>query len=546
MPRDGGTFTMAQDAPDRLDPACVDDVYEATIVNQIFDGLLTFDTHLNTMPCVASSWVISPDGTVYTFHLRPGVRFHDGSLVTADDVVYSLTRVFDLPEDQSSLAREYLCHILGSQEYDDGRAAAIRGLEALSPDVVRITLRQPYASFLAVLASEPARIVPKNYVERVGNDEFARRPIGCGPFRFAAWVPDRVVLTRVRTYAAAPARLDSLVFELPQQNARDYAASHFLSGELSAAVVPDGRLSEFQNHPGVTLLTRQELSMTFLGLNAKLAPFDDVRVRQAFALAIDRDALIQTDPSGRIPPNGILPPGMPGYTPESKLLPFDPERARTLLSEAGHPGGAGLKPVVYTAANQTRQAQALFETLRAQVAAVGFDLRIESLGWREFSQRLSTQRLQCFSVTWVADIPDPDSFLYPMCHSAGSANFSGYSDPEVDRLLLTGRGTRSSLERLDVYRGAERRILQAAAVVPLFHPLSAIAIQNDVRGLNVTAMGVGNLPMERVWLASSRKEEAVATAAATGPAIAASPAPLTAASTAPASAPGGSLSGRMP
>jgi peptide/nickel transport system substrate-binding protein/oligopeptide transport system substrate-binding protein len=502
-PRDGGTFVMVQDAPDRLDPACVDDVYEATIVNQVFDGLLSFDAHLETVPCVAASWVISPDGTVYTFELRPDVRFHDGTSLTADDVVYSLTRVFDLPADESSLAREYLNHILGSEEYARHAAERIRGLEALSPHRVRITLRQPYASFLAVLASELARIVPRHYVERVGADAFARHPVGSGPFRFAGWEAERIVLVRWLDYGFTVAKLDSLVYELPVQNTRDVAVQRFLDGRASAVVVPDGRLSEFRGRPGMRLLTRQELSLTFLGLNRRCRPFDDVRVRQAFALAIDRDALLRSETTARVPSNGILPPGMPGYTPESKLLVHDPAHARDLLAAAGFPAGRGLAPIVFTGASHSAHAKALFEVIRQQVAVVGFDLRAESLSWRDFSQRLSDQRLQCFNVTWVADIPDPDSFLFPLSSSAGSANFASYTCPDVDALLLHGRAARSSLARLDIYRKAERMILQDAPIVPLFHPLSVIAVQDRVRGLNVTAMGVGNLFMELVWLADA-------------------------------------------
>src|SRR5262249_45191878 len=152
----------------------------------------------------ASSWTISADGTVHTFELKRGVRFHDGTEVTAEDVVYSLRRVFELPESQTSLARQYLCHILGAREYAAGKADHVRGLEVLGSHCVRITLEYPYAPFLAVLASEIAHIVPEHVVERVGAVEFAHHPVGSGPFRFAAWIPDqRIVLTAFRG-AGAP------------------------------------------------------------------------------------------------------------------------------------------------------------------------------------------------------------------------------------------------------------------------------------------------------------------------------------------------------
>ena len=501
---------MAQDAPDRLDPACVDDVYEATLVNQIFDGLLAFDIHLNTIPCIASSWVISPDGLTYTFRLRDNARFHDGKPVTSADVVYSLSRVFDLPEEQAGLARQYLCHIRGSADYAARRTKTISGLEAPSPTAVRITLDHAYAPFLAVLASEMTRIVPKHYVEQVGDEEFARNPIGSGPFKLAQRDRSRIILIAARGQPNAHAHVDSLVFVIPNEDWRDYAPREFLAGRLDAALVPEGRLSEFRGHADSRVLTRHELSLSFLGLNPTMKPFDDIRVRRAFAHAIDRDAILARDRTARIPPNGILPPGMPGYTPESKLIPYDPEAAARLLQQAGYPNGEGLPPVRFTFAMRSESGRVLVQQIREQVERVGFRFVLEELSWAEFSARLDSKRVQCLNVTWVADIPDPDSFLYPMCASDGSANFHHYSNSDVDSLLVLGRARRSSQERLAIYRKAERQTLLDATIIPLYHPLTAMAVASNVRGFTISPMGVGSLAMETVWLADAPRAEAAA------------------------------------
>ena len=517
-PRDGGTLRLAQDAPDRIDPACVDDAYEASLVNQVFEGLLAFDTHLNTVPGIASSWIISPDGTVYTFELRAGVPFHDSSEVTAEDVVFSLQRVFDLPEEQSGLARAYLGHILGSQEYAEHHTKKLRGLEIVSPHEVRITLEHPYSPFLAVLASEMARIVPKHVVERIGDEAFAHRPVGSGPFRLTRWVPNQsIVLTAFRAPNAVHAHLDSIVIDTPQGNVREYAPRLFLDGKLSAVVVPDGRLRDFQGNPNWHVVSRQELSLTFLELNPHQPPFNDIRVRRAFALALDRNAILGGDTGVRIPPNGILPPGMPGYTPESKLLPHDAITAEQLLVAAGHPGGRGLSPVRITFAMTSTQGRALFEQVHAQLAAVGFRIKLQELPWREFRPLLNSHSLQCLNVTWTADIPDPDSFLYPTCASDGSGNFVGYSNPAVDSLLLRGRSTRSTIERLEIYRDAERLILQDATLIPLFHPLGAIAVQEYVHGFTFSAMGWASMALGNVWFdsAASRLDPLAVKVAAT-------------------------------
>ncbi len=500
LPTHGGSFRMAQDTPASLDPACLDDVYEATVINQIFDGLLRFDGSLNIVPCVADLWEVSPDGLVYTFHLKPGVRFHDGSEVTADDVVYSFSRIFKLPPESTTLAREYLGHILGTQEYAQGKTDSIAGLQALGDYDLRIELAHPFASFLAVVASDPSRIVPRRYVERVGDARFGREPVGCGPFRLARWSDKDIVLVADPGYHLQGARLDSLCFELPGDKVRDYAAAAFFAGRLSAALVPQGRLAEFQSRPGARILTRQELSLTFIGLNQKRPPFDDVRVRQAFACAIDRDEILRQEAAARVAPTGILPPGMPGYTPTPKLLQYDPERSRALLAAAGYPEGRGLPRIVFTTASQTQQSQQILDALSRQLAAVGIRLEIEKRSWLDFSSALTAQKLQCFTVTWLADIPDPDSILYPLGQSEGSANFANYRNPRVDSLLSEGRGARFGLGRMKIYRTVERLLLDDAAVVPLFHPLQALAVQETVRGVHMTPMGIGNIAMEEVWL----------------------------------------------
>lgn len=500
-PHKGGTLHMAQSSPGTLDPACLDDVYEASLVNQLFEGLLSFDANLNVVPCIAESWRISRDGQTYTFLLKQGVLFHDGTEVTADDFVYSFTRVFDLDPRLTNLAREYLSHIEGSQAYADRKAKRIAGLTAVSPYELRITLDRPFASFLAVLAMEMSRVVPSEYAERVGADAFSTHPVGSGPFQLAAWDPDRrIVMTAFDRYHQGRAHLDSLVFDLPTDNAREYAISGFLSGRLDAVVVPEGRLAAFRQIPTASVVLRQELSLTFLAMNQQFAPFDDARVRRAFAMAIDHERLRQVSGEELVLPTGIMPPGMPGYAPEPRLARFDQAGARELLSQAGFGPQKRLPRIVHTTSNESAVARRIYEEIAKQLAAVGFQMTTEYQGWLEFDRRLRARELQCFSLTWVADIPDPDSFLYPLFHTGGSANFTFYDQPAVNELLKLGRNTRSTLERWDLYRGAERRILEDSPVVPLFHPQSVIAVRENVRDLVVTPMGVGSLAMEHVWL----------------------------------------------
>jgi peptide/nickel transport system substrate-binding protein/oligopeptide transport system substrate-binding protein len=501
----GGTFRMAQASPRNLDPVRLQSVYESTVVNQIYDGLVSFDANLNTVPCLAESWTISRDGTVYTFHLKPGVLFHNGSELTTEDFIYSITRAFRLPSEEGSLARAYLSHIAGTDDFLEGNADWISGLEALSSHDVRITLERPFASFLAVLAMDCSRVVPKDYVEAVGDAEFGRRPVGAGPFVLKEWRQgERIVLTAFEDYHLGRAWLDSLVFETPADNRRDYASNAFLRGRLSVLEVQPGQVAELRQRSGIQIASRQELSLTFLALNVDREPFDDPRVRKAFALALDRGALFGGNDPARTVPSGILPPGMPGYTREEKLFPCDPERARALLAEAGYPGGEGLPPIVMVTSDQSAQATVFNSKLATQMAVVGFQVHSEPLGWLDFFARLEASDGHCFTLNWVADIPDPDSFLYPLFHSRGATNYMRYSNGHVDDLLAAGRRARSALDRLQIYREAEKLIIEDAPMVPLYHTVMVVAARPEVRGLDMTPMGMGNIALEQVWLAPIR------------------------------------------
>jgi len=346
-----------------------------------------------------------------------------------------------------------------------------------------------------------SRVVPKHYVETVGDADFGRAPVGAGPFVLKEWTKgERIILTAFEDYHQGRAWLDSLVFETPQDNRRDYAANAFLRGRLSVLEVQPGQVAELQQRTGIQLASRQELSLTFLALNVDREPFDDPRVRRAFALALDRPDLFGGDDPARTVPRGILPPGMPGYTREQKLFPHDPIRARRLLAEAGYPGGEGLPPIIMVTSDQSAQATVFNSKLATQMAQVGFQLRCEPLGWLDFFARLEASDGHAFSLNWVADIPDPDSFLYPLFHSRGATNYMRYTNPHVDELLAAGRRARSSLDRLQIYREAERLIIEDAPMVPLYHTVMVVAARPEVRGLDMTPMGMGNISLERVWL----------------------------------------------
>jgi ABC-type transport system substrate-binding protein len=204
----------------------------------------------------------------------------------------------------------------------------------------------------------------------------------------------------------------------------------------------------------------------------------------------------------------MLPPGFPGYTPDSKMPVYNPTLSRELLRKAGYPDGKGLPTIVHGLADPSDEDLALIRGIAAQLSRVGFHLEPRATSWEEFDQSLRTGEFLTFSLTWVADIPDPDSFFYPLFHSHGSVNYTGYSSPVVDQLLDAGRRGTTDGPRIASYRQVERKLLHDLPVFPLNHSLAVICVRSDVHGFQMSPMGFGNLALEKIWFAPHTAEVA--------------------------------------
>lgn len=495
----GGTLHIAQIAPMSLDPGFVDDSYEAALVNQIHDGLLRHDSNLNLVPSLATSWQISRDGREYRFELKQGVRFQDGSPVTASDFVFSFSRIFRLDPEQATLAREYLGVIEGAGAYARGEAESISGLATEGDYVLLVRLAEPYASFLHVMASELSRVVPRQYVLDHGDAVLSTQPIGAGPFRLVSWaVGEEIVLERFDDYHGGPSYLDRVVVHTPPDPVLPRAVAAFRRNELHMV---DLTLSGRKALPEISdpnMHRRRELSLTFLGFNLNREPFDDVRVRRAIAHGIDHARLTGMGQDGQTEASGVLPPGFPGYTPERKRLPFDPRLAKALLEEA-LPGAGGTIRIAVP--KRGTEADLLIEDICRQLKTIGLDAHTEYLDWDQFTAGLIGNEFEAFVLTWVADLPDPDAFFYPLFHSSGSTNHHHYEDAVLDKLLDDARAGSTNVARMDAYREAEYRILNEAAVVPIYYSTTILAVADDVRGVELSSMGVAQMRLNQVWLA---------------------------------------------
>jgi len=495
----GNVLRLVTEAPRSLDPLDATSVYESISLNQIFDGLVAFDPSMNVLPRLASTWTISRDGRIYTLDLHEGVRFHDGTPLTAEDVVYTVRRLLSPASGRRNIACSYLAVIEGAEQYLAGKTMDLPGVVATGPLTVKITLKRPYLSFLQVLALDGLKIVPKAVVERVGQKAFSRAPVGTGPFRLESWKPERLRLVANPGYFNGKARLAGVEINFFDPGRDMDAAERFDRREIDLIEVPTEHLDRLSKEPDVRIYRYQELNLAFLGLCSKLPPLDDARVRQAIAHAVSSEALADVFPGTRRAATGILPPGLDGYSPQPKALQYDPDLSRKLLADAGYPGGRGLPVIdVYQGAGNVASRRTSVR-LQSDLAAAGIRVNIREVPWSELIWRVEELVAPAFLLGWVADLADPDSFLRTMFETGGASNYFNYADPGTDRLLAEGAGETNPVARAAIYRHVEQRILEAAPIVPLYHPVGLLAARGYVRGLEPSPQGIGGASFAGIW-----------------------------------------------
>lgn len=488
--------------PASLDPARINDVYSRSVAQQIFDGLVRFDQTLAITPALAEFWRASRDGLTWTFTLRRGVRFHHGREVTADDVVFSFSRILD-PRLKSSAAESFM-PIKGARAFREGRARTVVGLLALDARTVQVNLDEAFAPFVSVLAMGHAKILPRDVVEAKG-EAFGREPVGTGPFRFAQWERGRsIVLTANPHYFEGPPRLGRIVYRIFPGDNSVAMFEEFRKGLLEDSQVPTPGHRRITAGGGsdYVYVKRPMFNLRFYGLNARIKPLDDRRVRLAIVRAVDQASILADVFAGRFTPaRGILPPGTLGFNPQLKPATSDPEHARDLLAQAGYPGGRGLPPITVWSGARSERVVREHEHMRRDLAAVGIraDFKYQT-EWPAFQKLLEEGRAPAFLYAWFADVPDPDNFLFLLFHSRSPRNYMGYANPMVDGLLARARAEPDVPRRVDLYRRAEQLIIDDAAVLPVWHYPYERVFQRYVKSVEVNGLGDPYIPLQKIWL----------------------------------------------
>lgn len=509
----GGTYRRAlANDPATLDPAFVSDVYSRTVVRQIFQGLVQFDAHLNPIPAIAEFWEASRDGLTWTFTLRRGVKFHHGREVTAEDFVYSFTRLLD-PKNPSPRS-EFFRRIQGARDFLQGNTTSVRGLKALDRYTLQIVLEEPFAASLAVLGLGNAAVVPREEVERLG-ENFAQAPVGAGPFKFVRWEPaQEIVLEANPDYYEGRPFLDAIVFKIGRKFEEAFA--EFLTGNLEETIIPSEKTDEVHTalkYRQYQYVRRPMLGLLYIGFNTQIKPFDDKRVRQALNYGVNKEAIVrEITKMGSQPATGTLPPGMPGHDPDLKGYYYNPAKAKRLLAEAGYPNGDGFPVVQLWASSKAESTKAELAAYREQLAELGVKVELHFVSeWKVFDDMLREGKLPMFRLAWYADIPDPDDFLTPLLHSASPRNVTFYRNPQVDRLLERAREQLDYAQRIKLYREAERIVMEDAPWITQHNHVFEYLYQPYVQGVEVSLLGDRWIPMNKIWLKSSRAEGSTGT-----------------------------------
>jgi len=436
--------------PATMDPHVATAVNDFRILVNIYDGLVRYKSGtLEVEPALAESWEISDDGTVYTFDLREGVTFHDGTPFHAEAVKFNFDRMLDEEHPLHGTGPFPLAFFF----------SAIEQTEVVDDTTVRFHLNEPYAPFLSNLAYPTGLIVSPAAVE-AHVDDFARNPAGTGPFAFRVWESNRqVALERNADYWDGAPPLAGVVFRpITDANAR---VSEMLSGGIDLMVeVPPDNVALFADDPAFALHEQAGPHLWFLILNTKEPPFDDVRMRQAVNYAIDKESLVTDVLQGTATVAAGPTPEAFGWAYNDALepYPYDPDRAKELIAEAGYEDGVETVFYVTEGGSGMLDPVSMGTAIQADLAAVGIDARIETYEWNTFLDRVNPGlegKAGMAEMAWMTNDPDTLPYLALRTEAMpknGGFNSGYYSNPEVDRLLEAARTSTDQAERASLYK----------------------------------------------------------------------------------------------
>lgn len=479
-----------------LDPANISSISRVEVMSNIFEGLVQFGERAEIRPAIAERWEISPDGRVYTFHIRESARFHNGRRVRADDVKYSYERQMRQNEDAAAWTFRPL---VGAEQFMSGESDTVTGIQVTGEQTVRLELIQPVAFFLSTLCMDYSYIVPREEVERPTLD-FAIRPVGSGPFKVVEPVLGKEVqLERFTNYWNPELPyVDRLTVLFGMSAEEIYEA--FLREELDYVNdLPLTFLAELrQRADELRILEAVQLQTRMLVFDCERPPFSDKRARQAVCYAINRERFLTEVYDGMAEPaTGPIPPGVLGYDSNERGYDYDPARARALMEEAGLAGG------FETEIWWPQSVSPAVECLKEDLAEIGIRAEFRYVVGAEMQRALRLGIVPVAGRDWYADYPDPDNFTYVLFNSRNRDLFiATYSNEELDRLTNEARSVMNREQRAEIYGEVTKLLLEDAPCAFLAHRRSFVAHRAGLEGVTLHLLSPFITPKD-LWFAKT-------------------------------------------
>ena len=499
-PRRGGTLHIVSPTDWRsLDPVIAFDGSSTPIQKLAFRGLLNYDDGINLVPDQASDWNISPDGKTYTFHLKPGIKFSHGREVEAADYIFSLERVLD-PK-TASVGQTYYLDILGAKEFNEGKAEHVVGLRAPDARTLIIELKVPSFVFRYVLALNFADVLPREIVQQYGKD-FQYHMVGSGPYRITEWRRNiHYRFERNPYYNGPDGYVDAVDLMIGGDNALH--AMMVERGDLDRALASPADAVRFRRDPKLRhwLQNVPTASTDYFFMNTEIKPFDDVRVRRAISHAINHERLLKLVSGFGLVAHGIVPASMPWTNFGLPEYPYDPEKARILLREAGYPNGFTNKlSYIFSRPDDVPIAQGIQQDL----LAVGVRMELDPLVYSAFEVKVATRRsAPCGIWGWNQDYPDASNFLDVLLNGdritdTECNNQAFYNNPKVNQLLAQAGESVVPVERTRLFQEAERLIMADAPWVPTISELIPVLVNPRLHGTEPHPVWLWRY--EKMWL----------------------------------------------
>ncbi|WP_067725953.1 glutathione ABC transporter substrate-binding protein [Oceanobacillus damuensis] len=473
----GGDLVIAtQSDAVSLDPHATNDTPSADVRINIYDNLVIQDENMELQPSLAESWE-QIDDTTWEFKLREGVTYHDGSAFNAETVKANIERILD-PDIGAPVAFMY---------------DMVTEVEVVDEYTVRFITEFPFAPLPAHLAHPGGQMVSKEQIEEdyaaMENGEqpgtvINQNPIGTGPFKFQEWNSGQsIVLENNEDYWDEPALLDSITFKVISEDLTRISELTTGDSHVTTPLSPSD-VAQVEGTDGTNVQRQESSSLAYIGFNMDKEPFDDVRVRQAISMAIDKEEIINGIYDGvGIPAKGPLAPGIFGHDEDLNGLEYDVEEAKALLEEAGY--GDGFSATIWT--NDDRQRMDTATNVQAQLAEIGIDLEVEVLEWGAMLEQTAQGEHEMMVFGWTTVTGDADNGMYPLFHSdnlGAPGNRTFTVDEELDSYLDEARQTADPEVRLELYSKAQEKLVELAPFVYLLHQEYLLGVRDEVKGLS--------------------------------------------------------------